>query len=258
MINHSTTDSAGEYSLNVPPGEYQIRANMEGYRFPDSDPATLVVEAGVAVVRDFEMPEPGYLEVTVIDETGPGPAKLQLVGFDPSPPLTNTVATLLGPQDAGVFGDNKADELPFGIAQADFIDREGASERITVEPGDYQLVISRGPRYSAFKQDITITPGQVTTVQAEIVKLIDDSGFVHGDFHVHSIDSPDAEVTRAERVAVMLAEGMDFFTPSDHGVRSDFGPTLTSMGVEDLIGVAASSETTTFDYGHFNSLARDG
>ena len=143
--------------------------------------------------------------------------------------------------------------MPFGIAQADFIDREGASERITVEPGDYQLVISRGPRYSAFKQDITITPGQVTTVQAEIVKLIDDSGFVHGDFHVHSIDSPDAEVTRAERVAVMLAEGMDFFTPSDHGVRSDFGPTLTSMGVEDLIGVAASSETTTFDYGHFNS-----
>jgi hypothetical protein len=184
---------------------------MEGYRFPDADPATLVVEAGVAVIRDFEMPESGFLEVTVIDETGPGPAKLQLVGFDPSPPVTNVVATfVLGFQEAGVFGDYKADGLPFGIAQSAFIDREGASERITVEPGDYQLVISRGPRYSAFKQDITITPGQVTTVQAEIVKLVDDSGFVHGDFHVHSIDSPDAEVTRAERVAVMLAEGMDF------------------------------------------------
>ncbi len=253
IVNHTTTNSSGEYSLSLPPGEYQIRANMEGYRFPDSDPSLLVAQADTAVTRDFEMPQSGFLEVTVIDEIGPGPAKLQLVGFDPSPPVTNVVATLIGGQEAGVFGDYKADELPFGIAQAAFIDRTGVSERITVEAGDYQLVISRGPRYSAFKQDITITPGQVTTVQAEIVKVIDDTGFVHGDFHVHSIDSPDSEVTRAERVAVMLAEGMDFFTPSDHGFRSDFGPTLQSMGVEDLIGVATSGETTTFDYGHFNS-----
>jgi hypothetical protein len=248
MVNHSRTDAMGAYKLKLPPGEYQIRANMEGYLYPDNDPQQLVV-SDAAVSRDIELPESGYLDVTVIDETGPGPAKVQLVGFDPSPPLVNVVSG----NEAGIFGDYKADSLPFGIAQATFIDRDGASDRITVEPGDYQLVVSRGPRYSVFKQEITITPGQVTTVQAEIVKLLDTSGFVHSDFHVHSIDSPDAEVTREERVAVMLAEGMDFFTPSDHGVRSDFKPTLKAMGVEDLIGVAASSETTSFDYGHFNS-----
>lgn len=253
IVNHTKTDESGHYSLNVPPDDYHIRANMEGYRFPDNDPLTLVVETDVAVNRDFEMPQSGFLEVTVIDETGPSPAKLQLVGFDPSPPKTNVVATLIGGQEAGVFSDYKADGLPFGIAQVAFIDREGASEQITMEPGEYQLVISRGPRYSVYKKNITITAGKVTTVQTEIVKLIPDNGFVHGDYHVHSIDSPDSEVTRAERVAVMLAEGIDFFTPSDHGVRSDFGPTLQAMGVEDLIGVAVSSETTTFDYGHFNS-----
>ncbi|MEH6587117.1 MAG: carboxypeptidase regulatory-like domain-containing protein [Halioglobus sp.] len=249
MVNHSRTDASGEYSLSLPPGEYEIRANMEGYLYPESDPSLLVVSGEDSVIRDFEMPASGYLEVTIIDEIGPGPAKLQLVGFDPSPPLTNSV----GGGEAGVFGDTKADSLPYGVAQAAFIDRDGASEKMTVEPGDYQLVVSRGPRYSVFKKAITIAPGKVTTVQAEIVKLFDTDGFVHGDFHVHSIDSPDAEVTREERVAVMLAEGMDFFTPSDHGVRSDFLPTLRAMGVEDLIGVAASSETTTFDYGHFNS-----
>lgn len=253
IVNHSTTDAAGDYSLNVPPGDYQIRANMEGYRFSDNDPLTLVVDTDVAVTRDFDMPPSGFLDVTVIDETGPGPAKLQLVGFDPSPPSTNVVATLIGGQEAGVFSDYKADGLPFGIAQVAFIDREGASERITVEPGDYQLVISRGPRYSVYKKDITITAGQVTTVQAEIVRLIDDNGFVHSDFHVHAIQSPDSSVTFAQRIAVMLAEGMDFFVGSDHGFRSDYAPTLRAMGVEDLIGVAVSSETTTFDYGHFNA-----
>lgn len=253
VVNHSATDASGAYSLQLSPGTYQIRANMEGYLFPASDPSELVV-GDVALSRDFDMPESGYLEATVIDETGPGPAKLQLVGFDASPPLANSISVAgIFNFETGVFGDINADGLPYGIAQAAFIDRDGASERLIVEPGDYQVVISRGPRYSAFRENITIEPGQVATVQAEIVKLIDDSGFVHGDFHVHSIDSPDAEVTREERVAVMLAEGMDFFTPSDHGVRSDFGPTLQAMGVKDLIAVAASSETTTFDYGHFNS-----
>lgn len=248
LVNHSTTDASGTYTLQLPPGTYSASANMEGYLPPVGDLSPLVVELDT-VTRDFEMPQSGYLEVTVIDEVGPGPAKVQLVGFDPSPTITNFVSG----NEAGVFGDPRADALPFGIAQAVFIDREGASERVTVEPGEYQVVVSRGPRYSVYKQSISITPGEVTTVQAEIVRLIDSGGFVHGDFHVHSIDSPDAEVTREERVAVMLAEGVDFFTPSDHGVRSDFGPTLAAMGVEDLIGVAASSETTSFDYGHFNS-----
>lgn len=248
MVNHTTTDATGSYTLGLPPGAYEIAARKEGYLPPENGPVALSVEQ-TAITNDFDIPASGYLEVTVIDETGPGPAKLQLVGFDPSPTIRNVVSG----NGSGVFGDPGADSLPFGIAQAAFIDREGASERITVEPGDYQVVLSRGPRYSVFKQDITIVPGQVATVQAEIVKLVDTAEFVHGDFHVHSIDSPDAEVTRAERVAVMLAEGLDFFTPSDHGVRSDFVPTLVAMGVGDLIGVAASSETTSFDYGHFNS-----
>ena len=253
MVNHSSTDSAGAFDLDLAPGTYEIHANAEGYPYPENSPRELLVEEAPVTV-DFVLPEPGYLEVTVIDETGPGPAKIQLVGFDPSPPVNNSVSIGgLFTFRTGVFGDIGADGLPHGIALAEFIDRTGASERLTVEPGDYQLVVSRGPRYSAFKADITIVPGEVTAVQAEIVRLIDDRGFVHGDFHVHSIDSPDAEVTREERVAVMLAEGMDFFTPSDHGVRADFGPTLRAMGVDDLIGVAASSETTTFDYGHFNS-----
>lgn len=248
MVNHSRTDAAGRYSLTLPAGEYTIRANMEGFLYPVSGPASLVVGAS-ALTQDFEMPQSGYLDVTVVDETGPGPAKVQLVGFDPTPPLNNQVSG----NEAGVFGDSHADSLPFGIAQAIFIDRNGASERITMEPGEYQVVVSRGPRYSAFKQNLTILPGQVATVQAEIVKLLDTGGFVHSDFHVHSIDSPDAKVTREERVAVMLAEGLDFFTPSDHEFRADFTPTIRAMGVEDLIGVATSSETTTFDYGHFNS-----
>jgi hypothetical protein len=127
------------------------------------------------------------------------------------------------------------------------------SETLPLEPGDYQVVVSRGPRYSAYRKFITVSPGETTRVQAELAQVVATDGYVFGDFHVHSIDSIDAEVTRAERVATYLAEGMDFFTPSDHGMRVDFTDTLVSMDVTDLIGTAPSAEITTPDYGHFNS-----
>ena len=248
MAGHSRTDSEGNYRMSLPAGDYTLSANMEGYLFDPRDPGSIAVVMGEATTHDFDLPVPGYLEVTVIDETGPGPAKLQLVGFDASPPLVNNVSIAA----AGVYGNVGADPLPYGIALIDFIGIQGDSGRITVEPGEYQVVLSRGPRYSIYKKLITIESGKVTTVQGEIARVMDTAGFVHGDFHVHGIDSHDSEVGREERVAVYLAEGMDFFTPSDHDIRVDFSATLQDMGVEHLLGTAPGSEVTTYDYGHFN------
>jgi hypothetical protein len=253
VAGHTRTAADGSYSLTLPPGEYEVQSNAEGYLYADEEPAIVAIVTDVNTQLNFDLPGTGVLEVSVnalplIGVAGPMPAKLQVVGFDPSPLLRNTV---LGAQ-TGVFADD-SDTLPYGITLVEFIDRSGISPRLLLEPGDYQVVVSRGPRYSAYKQDITITAGQTTTVQAEIAQVIDTQDYVYSDFHVHSIDSPDSEVTRAERVATYLAEGLDFFTPSDHGKNVDFTETLIQMDVSDLLGTAPSGEITPFDYGHFNS-----
>jgi hypothetical protein len=253
MAGHTRTDSAGNYRMSLPPGAYEVQANVEGYLFASDEPARVAIEQDQTATRDFVLPVPGYLRVNVTATDLDGgtsvvPAKLQVVGFDPSPAPANNV---LGAR-TGVFGDS-ADPLPYGITLVEFIDRHGDSGRLTLEPGDYQLVITRGPRYSAYRRNITIRSGQTLDIQAELAQVVATEGFVFGDFHVHSIDSPDAEVTRAERVATYLAEGVDFFTPSDHGMRVDFTETLAEMDVADLIGTAPSGEITPFDYGHFNS-----
>lgn len=249
VAGHARTNSQGEYAMTLPPGEYEVQAHAEGFLYADDTPAAVSISEGQNSAQDFDLPAPGLLHVDVTEVFGFGPAesspaKLQLVGFDPSPELRN--------RSTGIFGDN-SDELPFGIALVEFIDRSGSSDVVPVEPGDYQLVVSRGPRYSAFKQNITITSGETTEVQAQLTQVVDTPEVVYGDFHVHSIDSIDSEVTREERVATYLAEGMDFFTPSDHGIRVDFTDTIVEMDVADLIATAPSSELTTFDYGHFNS-----
>ncbi|MGL4566043.1 MAG: carboxypeptidase regulatory-like domain-containing protein, partial [Halioglobus sp.] len=253
MAGHTRTDSAGKYRLTLPPDNYEVLANAEGYLFAANSPAQLSIARDEVARQDFDLPAPGYLRVGVTATTPGGasvpvPAKLQVVGFDPSPLPANNV---LGSR-TGILGDD-ADPLAYGITLVDFIDRTGLSERLTLEPGNYQLVVSRGPRFSAFRQNITISSGQALEVAAELAQVVTTDDYVFADFHVHSIDSPDAEVNRSERVATYLAEGIDFFTPSDHDIRVDFTDTLAAMDVGDLIATASSGEITTFDYGHFNS-----
>jgi hypothetical protein len=50
----------------------------------------------------------------------------------------------------------------------------------------------------------------------------------------------------------MLAEGVDFFAPSDHDFVHDISDTITAMGATGLVATTPSSELTTYSYGHFN------
>lgn len=260
VVSQTRTDAEGRYRLELPPGgDYEIRVHKEGWPRSQPGAAAVAVARGDEITRDFELPAPGHLQVTVRDAAGaPIPAKVQLVGIDPNRPLANSQSILgLVETRAGVFFDQFVrDPLPFGIALVGFAGADGQMPRQTIEPGEYELVVSRGPRYSAHRERITIAPGTVAAAEARLAKVVETPGFVAADFHVHGIDSVDSRIPREDRVAAYLAEGMDFFTPSDHGVQVDFGPLLREMGVADLLGTATSAELTTFDYGHFNAWPR--
>jgi len=257
VVAHLRTGSDGSYATTLPAGSYTVDVNKDGSLAGAPAGAPVVITAGATSVQDFTLPGPGHLEVTIVDENGdPSPGKVQVIGFDPSPDPLNT-QTILGliTNTTGVFGDRSgsADGLVFGVAQVAFADQSGTTGVFDMEPGSYQIAVSRGPRYSGFTQNVMVTEGATTTVNAQIALVVPTPGYISGDWHVHSINSADCEVTNRERVITEVAEGMDFFTPSDHEVRVDFSQTVADLGVGSLIGVAPSAEITTFDYGHFNS-----
>lgn len=256
VVAHMRTAADGSYATTLPPGDYTVDVNQDGREFGAPVAAPVTITAGGSATQDFTLPAAGHLEVTVTDEGGdPLPAKVQVIGFDPSPDPGNT-QTILGTikNNTGVFGDTTADAdgLSFGVVTVGFADQSGIVD-LDVEPGSYQLAVSHGPRYSGFTQMVNVTAGATTNVAAQIALVVPTPGYISGDWHVHSINSADCEVTNEERVITELAEGMDFFTPSDHEVRVDFSQTVADLGVGSLIGVAPSAEITTFDYGHFNS-----
>jgi hypothetical protein len=256
VVDHFRTAADGTYRGTLPPGSYTVRVNKDGRLAGAPNPANVTVTAATTTTQDFTLPDEGRLVVNVTDENDdPIPAKVQLVGFDPNPPLDNKQTILTVSNLTSVFGAevSQADGLPFGVAAVAFADKNGTTGTVAVDPGSYQLSVSHGPRYSASLQAVTITAGSTNTVDVQLARVIDTPGFITGDFHVHAIASPDSEVTNEERVATMIADGMDFFTPSDHDFRTDFTPTIAAMGVGGLISVAPSAEITTFDYGHYNS-----
>jgi hypothetical protein len=259
IVSHTLTDASGSYSLTLPPGSYTVIANLEGYPYeggggsPMEHPVTIVANA--PTTQNMALPATGLLQVNVDDESSnPIAAKVSVVGIDPSPDPRNTQNVLgLITNITGVFNELQQDGLTYGLAQVHFAGLSGSIGPVPIEPASYRVVVSHGMEYSAYDQDITVTANATSTVNAQVARVTNSTGFISGDFHVHSIDSPDSKISRIDRVVSMLAEGVDFFTPSDHDFRSDFPPTIAALGATGLIKTATSAEITTFDYGHFNA-----
>jgi hypothetical protein len=259
VLTHARTDAAGNYSLTMPPGSYTVIANLEGspYEGGGSSPLShpVVITAFGTTTQNVDFPQTGALQVTVDDgDSNNVPAKVSIVGFDPSadPFNTQSIAGLINNRTA-VFGDRTRDISAFGLSKTLFIGTNGDTGVVPLEPGSYQVVVSRGAEYSLDAQNVTVSAGATSPVAATVEHVIDSTGFISADFHVHSIDSPDSRVPNATRVLTMLDEGMDFFTPTDHDYRFDYQSTIDSLGATNLIGTAVGEEITSFDYGHFNA-----
>ena len=230
----------------------------EGYPYdsetstPDLTPVS-ISQGGVAVA-DLTLPETGRLRVTAVNETASSiPAKASVVGFDPSPPLSN-VQSLFGLLDfqGSVFDDDRGEGV-YGIAKAIFMGPDGDSGETCIEPGQYEVVVSRGPEYSLYSKPIVVSAGALTPTEAQIARVVDTTGFVSGDFHVHMINSPDSIVPKLDRVITFLAEGVDYLVATDHAFLTDLWPTIHDLGATDLISTSTGQEITPQDYGHYNA-----
>jgi hypothetical protein len=256
VVDHWITGEDGRWQGWLEPGAYTIEAAIDGTANPDGaqlPPAkTVTVSADAAQTVDFAFPAPAGLRVRITDEHGaPVPAKLSVVGFDPSPDPAG-IDPALSRSVHAVFGDPDRDPLPFGLTRVAFAGTDGDTGRLELEPGDYAIFVSRGQEYSIFQQKVTLAAGEDATIDARIARVIDTPGFAAGDFHVHSIDSFDAPVPRDLRAKTLLAEGLDMFAATDHTLRIDYTDTVARLGGSDLLAPFIGEEVTTFDIGHYN------
>lgn len=226
-------DGEGVWSAGLVHGDYLATAVLDGHP-PARDVAFTVPAPGSSV--DIAIPQAGTVAYSAVDGDGAAvPVKLVVFADDPPDPLPAS------------FGEK---EYPGGASTYVF-DVTGSGS-FTLPPGGYSVTASRGFEYEIDTRSFSVTAGSETTVDLTLGHVVDSTGMLCGDFHVHSYLSPDSWDDRGEKVRAAIAEGVEILASTDHEWVADYAPDVEAEGLQALIYGLSGEELTTFAYGHFN------
>lgn len=239
------TDSSGQYKGQLFGGAYQISAWANG-RVPTAK--TAVTLSRTPVVQDLTLGATRTLTVHVQAVDGSAlPAKVSLLCVGPCPAPSRAL---------DLYTDTSRDPFPSDVQLIGFVPPAGTAA-FQVPPGHYQLVVSRGPTYAVWPPSwpgsghATDLSTADATVTATLAKVIDTSGWLGADFHVHGVNSPDSYVGDVERVLSFLGEGDEVLVSTDHDYVTDLAPANLALGGQSLLTTVIGEEASPMDFGHY-------
>ncbi|MFT3837754.1 MAG: CehA/McbA family metallohydrolase [Myxococcaceae bacterium] len=247
MVTLMVTGADGHGHAQLAAGSYTISAATEG-RLPTTALPVAISDGGNQTAT-IALAASHTLTVHITDQSGaPIPGKAAVMcASTPCPFDVDTwkqYILLNSPQN--------------GAAAIGFVPVSGEYS-FTLPPGQYVVAVSRGPEYSMWPDtwpnagaavDLT---SQDQTVTAQLGKVIDSTGWMSADLHVHAVNSTDSAVGNAVRVSNFLSEGVDIMVSTDHEWVTDYQPTIDALGAHDLIASMIGEEITSFTHGHFNN-----
>jgi len=164
--------------------------------------------------------------------------------------------------------DALPESYPGGTAQMQVIYADATGKATSeVKPGTYTVSVSRGLEYTIENfSDVNITSGTTTSLNSgaavTLKRVVDTTGYMSADFHVHSGRSFDASAPLQARVNAFASEGVEVMVSTDHDMISDYMPAINSLKMTPFITSIMGDEVTTSVsrppymanmWGHFNS-----
>ena len=249
-MGQTRTDSEGNYSMRVPVGNYTIRARIPGASAPA--PQFVAVDADEELtVPDLELGAPALLKVAITTPDGtPTPGRVTVICQGECPDQASS-------QEADVTSDS----LPANWYRVVYVGMDGLAE-IPIPAGAYTVAVTRGFEWTMWPYDartnggfpVNLAAGDELELDAEIAHVMDTTGALSADFHVHSLPSPDSPVPVDQRALNFLAEGVDVIVSTDHDIIADYAPSIAALGAEsDLVSIVGV-EITTGSTGHYNAF----
>ncbi|WP_312620842.1 CehA/McbA family metallohydrolase [Haloarcula sp. 1CSR25-25] len=233
-FTYTVGTDAGSYDLDLPAGEYTLRAEAQG--FAPSESKSVTVTEGETTTASFdtlEGPAPVNVTTSLNDSGQVSPADARITVLDEGTAV-RTVYTQTTPAGTASF------ELP---------------------PGDYTLVLNHGTEYTTepVRKNISVTPGDAVTVDATFTEELDPSenDWVGVDPHAHSSVSFDGKTPIDNFVAIQKSAGVDAVFISDHNAIGGWGSMQSQAEERDVLFIR-SEEITTGDLGHFNPYPMHG
>ncbi len=242
VLAGTRSDETGAWTMAVPEGPVDLVWADAGrpYAGGDEDPEILEIDAYDQLTQDLELPPTATVTVAVTDGSGDAlPARLGVVGIDPSPPHR-------------AFDWQDTDPMPPGVSRLIDLPPEGTSFQL--EPGSYDLVFTRGMEYDAVIEPLELEAGDDATVEVSLNRVLDTTGWMTGDFHNHAAPGPDLVLTDDERLYNLAAEDVQVRAETNHARVTDLTERTAELALDPWITSIPSQEITTFDYGHFSAF----
>ncbi|MEY3011852.1 MAG: hypothetical protein RIT45_587 [Pseudomonadota bacterium] len=167
----------------------------------------------------------------------PSAARLHILVRDTDGQAIPVQALLLPGKDVAAAGDRI------------FVDGDGDATFL-LPPGTWTVWLNHGPEWTAHHETVTIAPDQQVEVQATLAHVVDSTGWVAADTHIHAEHSSDSEVPNRERLLDAVAAGLDYAVATDHDYVTDYQPFLVQAGLVGKLTVASGVEVSTAKYGH--------
>jgi len=248
-VTQFRTDAAGAFSgIVLPVGTYSLEV-----RSAERDPVT-VSGVVVAAASNTSVSVPPLAALATLDfkvlETVAGPdptmpAKITIKGIAPTPdPRFKSDVIALADPAVGPDVDLRMETFGGGPAQANFVYLANGTGSVQIRPGKYEIYASRGPEYSLRRKVVTVRAERTRKVNVRLRRSVDTSGFVSGDFHIHSARSLDSTAPLRDRVASFAAEGVEVMVSTDHDYHVDYAPIIAGLNLGSRITSIVGNEVT--------------
>lgn len=256
-VNQFFTDASGHFRGHMPAGRYTARIEKDPML---SLPVPFEVVQGERTYVTLGAPTPARVAVQVTDETGtPLPARVTVVGTVEASysghPLRKWLFDLAAGQrwrTSDHVPDDPDDPRTRRFIEARAVTPDGHA-LLEVQPGrEYEVFVSRGPEYTVQRQVVKPVPGRTVHVAAILRRVVDTTGYIGADFHIHAGPSLDSDVALHDRVVTGAAEGLEYLVATDHNYVTDYRPYIERAGLERWVSSMVGIELTTLESGHFN------
>ncbi len=224
-------DSEGKVDLSMIAGEHSITIEDIG-REAISQKLTIVSQRAMLDIQYAMSPQSG-VQFNITDGEGKDmPCKVQ---FNP---LKGTARPDLGtPARAHGCMDQWHSET--------------GKFRAPLPPGDYRIIVTRGPEYSYHVENVKLEPGVTLEIEAKLEHLVKTPGWVSTDFHDHSTPSGDNTCGTDDRVISLAVEQIEFAPTTEHNRLYDWEPHIKKLGLSAFIKTIPGMELTGRG-AHFN------
>jgi hypothetical protein len=229
-----TTGADGRFAAHAPPGDYRVLARGRGGRSAQRDVTVAANGADAGEIAPgpkavISLPQGQAMRLTFIGEGDTEDPNFHddLLGYA-------LVDKDTGPREGKVV-------LDINLAGLESDPRE-----IVLAPGKYRVYSSRGPEYSLGSTTIDTVPGKTVSLDIEFPKhILDTSGWISADLHVHSGASFDNGTPIDDRLVSYMAQGGEVLVSTEHDNVYDFTPDIQRLGLEDRLAYVVGMEITS-------------